>query len=352
MRHILVVCIVLAALAFPAAASAVVRGSNVPAGDAPFAVALLTGATSSAEDWQRIFCAGSLIDARTVLTAAHCATRIGGSGAQVLTGRTNLLDTGGQLVRVASVVVHPGFDPATFRDDVALLHLAAPVVAAPVGLVASGADVAGGTPATVLGWGALAEGQRTQTAWLQRGATTVTDDAACVAALAPGFDPATQLCAGSQGAVADACQGDSGGPLVVSSGRSTVQIGVISNGRGCGRAPGIYTRLSAPGIASWIAASTSPVMQVVASSGTHAVVRQRPIVEDVRRLGPRRFAISGHVVNHTPRSRVRVQRRVRHRWVTVRKAARLSADGGFRVVVRAPKWPRLRVTVVGRRPAR
>jgi secreted trypsin-like serine protease len=342
MRHILVVCCLLAGLAFPAAASAVVRGTNVPAGDAPYAVALLAGASSSAEDWQRVVCGGSIVDARTVLTAAHCAARVPNGGGEVLAGRTNLLDTGGQRVRVESVAIHPGFDAATFRDDVALLRLASPVRATPVAL---GADAAPGSSATVLGWGALAEGQRTQTAWLQAGSVPVLDDAACVAALTPGFDPETQLCAGAPGASADACQGDSGGPLVVGS----VQVGVVSDGRGCGRSPGIYTRLASPAIAGWLASAltTSPSPQVAASSDAGAQVRQHPVVQDVRRLGPRRFQISGYVTNATRATRVHVQRRVGHRWVVARRAARLSADGRFRVVVRAPRWPRLRVMVVG-----
>jgi trypsin len=342
MRHILVLFAMLAGFAFPAAASAVVRGANVPAGDAPLAVALLAGASSSAEDWQRVFCGGSLLDARTVLTAAHCAARIPTGGAEVLAGRANLLDAGGQRVRVLSVAVHPGFDAATFRNDVAVLRLASPVGAATVTL---GGDPAPRTSATVLGWGALAEGQRTQTAWLQAGSVPVLDDASCAAALGPAFDLATQLCAGAPGVSADACQGDSGGPLVVGS----VLVGVISNGRGCGRSPGIYTRLAAPGIASWLASAMAPSATplVVASSGVRAVRRQHPVVQDVRRLGPKRFQISGYVTNATRRTRVHVQRRVGHHWVMVRRAAKLTEDGRFRVVVDAPRWPRLRVMVVG-----
>ena len=143
MRRILVVCCLLAGLAYPTAASAVVRGANVPAGDAPYAVALLAGATGSAEDWQRVFCGGSLVDARTVLTAAHCAVRVPNGGAEVLVGRTNLLDSGGQRVRVLSVATHPAFDATTFRNDVALLRLASPVRGTPVTLGAAARDADG-----------------------------------------------------------------------------------------------------------------------------------------------------------------------------------------------------------------
>ena len=81
--------------------------------------------------------------------------------------------------------------------------------------------------------------------------------------------------------------------------------------------------------------------------GGAARLRQHPVVQDVRRLGPKRFQISGYVTNATPTTRVHVQRRVGHHWVMVRRAEKLSADGRFRVVVRAPRWPRLRVMVVG-----
>jgi hypothetical protein len=128
-----------------------------------------------------------------------------------------------------------------------------------------------------------------------------------------------------------------------------VQVGVVSDGRGCGRSPGIYTRLASPAIAGWLASAltTSPSPQVAASSDAGAQVRQHPVVQDVRRLGPKRFQISGYVTNATRTTRVHVQRRVGHQWVMVRRAEKLSADGRFRVVVRAPRWPRLRVMVVG-----
>lgn len=52
------------------------------------------------------------------------------------------------------------------------------------------------------------------------------------------------LCAGTESGGRDACQGDSGGPLLSS---STVQVGIVSFGDGCGQpgVPAVYTRVSA-----------------------------------------------------------------------------------------------------------
>ncbi|NJL20897.1 MAG: trypsin-like serine protease, partial [Leptolyngbyaceae cyanobacterium SM1_3_5] len=52
------------------------------------------------------------------------------------------------------------------------------------------------------------------------------------------------LCAGTETGGRDACQGDSGGPLLSS---STVQVGIVSFGDGCGQpgVPAVYTRVSA-----------------------------------------------------------------------------------------------------------
>ena len=59
---------------------------------------------------------------------------------------------------------------------------------------------------------------------------------------------AGQVCAGVPQGGKDSCQGDSGGDLwwVDPWDGATVQIGVVSSGRGCAREgyPGVYTRVS------------------------------------------------------------------------------------------------------------
>ena len=64
------------------------------------------------------------------------------------------------------------------------------------------------------------------------------------------------LCAGSDGK--DTCQGDSGGPIFVAVDGGYRLLGVVSFGVGCADPdyPGVYTQLSAPDIASFIAEAT------------------------------------------------------------------------------------------------
>jgi secreted trypsin-like serine protease len=268
MRRALGLAVVLLACWAPARAQAVVGGANVPDGTAPYVVAVLAGGARGVPAWQRVVCGGTVVARRTVLTAAHCL-QAAGERPEVLSGRTNLLDVRGRRHRVVSVAVHPRFDPGTFRADVALLTLAEPVAAAPVALAGPGQAAlwAPGAHATVLGWGALSEGQRSQTAWLQAGAVAITGDGACTS------EP-TLLCAG--GAV-DACQGDSGGPLVVPVGGRPMQVGIVSSGRGCARGPGMYARVGAPAVAGWITRTLARVPRAVTRGrGGSTGPRRRP----------------------------------------------------------------------------
>jgi secreted trypsin-like serine protease len=188
-----------------------------------------------------------------VLTAAHC---LGGDvvGApptgdlKIITGRTNLLSSGGKEIRVRAIWVNPQYDTATNAGDFALLTLAEPVSPSAVIPMAGPGDPAytPGTRAVVYGWGDTT-GAAAYAHTLHGARVHVLPDAQCERAY-PGsgegtYKPGTMLCAGETGGGRDACQGDSGGPLVAK-GRL---IGLVSWGNGCGRAesPGVYTRVSA-----------------------------------------------------------------------------------------------------------
>ncbi|MEM7094939.1 MAG: serine protease [Actinomycetota bacterium] len=194
------------------------------------------------------FCGGTIIDATTIVTAAHCLEGESASGISVLAGTTNLNGGGGQVVGVSSVSSHPSYAQNGLAD-IAVVTLSQPlalgngVTAIPL---ATNGEVAAAASGTVSGWGAVSE-NGDGTNQLLEAQVPLVSDASCAASL--GADPATELCAGGTGT--DSCYGDSGGPLVVNSDRGPVLAGVVSWGEVCGGAtPGVYADV--PGLTGWI----------------------------------------------------------------------------------------------------
>jgi hypothetical protein len=234
--------------------ASIVAGFEVsPPGKYPFIVAL----TSSQSGTQ--FCGGSLIDARWILTAAHCVTD--GFGIQnvlppdvnVIVGRHDLTTLAGQELNVSRIIIHPLFSATTFHNDIALLELAT--------LAASGEPIQlaqpgdrglweEGAAGTVMGWGTTDLGFSSDT--LMEVAVPFRDDAACALAWVSGLEPSTQVCAaGTSGQ--DSCQGDSGGPLVGPAGNGPwTLIGIVSYGLDCGNGtvPAVYTEVAS--FVEWI----------------------------------------------------------------------------------------------------
>jgi secreted trypsin-like serine protease len=216
-------------------------------------------------------CGGTLVDARHVLTAAHCLDRkdsrdMSGAdpvqAADVRAGfgsdRYLIADT---AVSAIKVTLHPKWKATGVEldNDAALIELAsdAPAVARaiPVRMVAIGPAEG---PLWVSGWG------RTQTAadsdfYGPLQAAQVTAAASCGYQLTP-----SMMCAGAPGK--DSCGGDSGGPLV-GGGRGQEQlVGIVSWGANpCARdeASGVYTRASA--VADWVRTATGNGAAVTAA---------------------------------------------------------------------------------------
>ncbi|MFB0626858.1 trypsin-like serine protease [Streptomyces sp. AB3(2024)] len=236
-----------------AADSVVIGGKPVNVADSPWVVALASrdrfGGTRDGQ-----FCGGVVVAPTTVVTAAHCLGRqvLGGTvesvtDFRVITGRTELRADEGREIAVRAARVNPAYDPGSNAGDLAVLELAEALPAQYVLPMAEDGHpaYAAGTDAAVYGWGDTS-GFGDYAYGLRAAQVTVLADDVCRRAY-PGdsdgqYRADSMVCAGDRDGGKDACQGDSGGPLVA---RGRL-IGLVSWGRGCGRAdsPGVYTRIA------------------------------------------------------------------------------------------------------------
>lgn len=205
-------------------------------------------------------CAGTLVDDRHILTAAHCVTGYSASELRVRLGEWDVNSDTEFYPYVESdvvaVYVNPDYFSGNLMNDLAVVRMAAPVDLArnphigPICLPHQ-TDFTGHR-CWVSGWGkdGFGDDGRYQSV-LKEVSLTVVPREACQAALRhtrlgpryvlhPGM-----ICAGGE-AGKDACKGDGGGPLACKGTDGRYQLaGVVSWGIGCGApgVPGVYVNI-------------------------------------------------------------------------------------------------------------
>merc|ERR1712180_454353 len=232
----------------------IVGGQTTEVNEYPWQVALVGRGSSS------VFCGGSLINDRWVLTAAHCTQR---GVQQVLLGNhlQSQTDSGERRIDVKRVVDHPNYNDRTLNNDFSLLELSTPLdlesvdpQIRPICLpTASNPSQYENVMAVVSGWGTTSSGGSQPNA-LRDTTVKTQSNAQCNNVYGGAITPA-MICAAASGR--DSCLYDSGGPLVRNVGGFFRLIGVVSWGYGCAEPnfPGVYARVTDE--INWITSTSS-----------------------------------------------------------------------------------------------
>lgn len=197
----------------------------------------------------RPFCGGSVYTSVWVITASHCVEGKSSTDIDVLFNMWDwfLNDPAVVRRRVSFYVMHEGYNPKTYDNDIALVRIAAPVDLglsgiAPVCLPPPAADYTG-VDAVVTGWGTLSSGGYQPDRPMEV-TVPIRTQSECEGAYGSQAITNNMICAGLTEGGKDSCQGDSGGPLTVvgADGRHYL-AGIVSWGFLCA-APdfyGVYT---------------------------------------------------------------------------------------------------------------
>lgn len=238
----------------PTPAQAIVGGSDVTLGEAPYMAGLIEGTAFA-------FCGGSLISNQYVLTSAHCVTGKAPTSLKVLLGDLDYKSGSDSqyaaLYPVEGYMVHPNFNAKTNLNDIALIKLRRSAVlnyaVRPIQLDPAAGSHAGET-VEALGWGSTSYGGPVSSR-LRKVPLSVVPTKECKTTY-PQLNGSTQLCTYTAGS--DTCQYDSGGPVVEHVNGRPILIGVITAGSGCvTSSPTKHTRVAA--YRQWITAATGPL---------------------------------------------------------------------------------------------
>ncbi|KAM7350411.1 trypsin-2-like [Cochliomyia hominivorax] len=193
------------------------------------------------------FCAGSIIKANKILTAAHCVYRSGKRGKRIkfkIVAKTPLRlrrSSETQEVEIKEIIIHPKYSEKTMFHDIALLILKENILldgkyAAQISLPKH--DIEAGSRCTVIGWGKLYMYGPSANEILF--VDIFLHSRADCRRKIPNIS-GKKICASDRkDPEKDSCLGDSGGPLICNG----ILTGIVSYGFGCASGnPGIYTNV-------------------------------------------------------------------------------------------------------------
>merc|ERR1712172_4223 len=232
----------------------IVNGKTAPS-PIPWQVHLRSGSPFGSFGY---FCGGTIIDAKTIITAAHCyhGKNLNAGNWFITAGVVHIQDGAGQSVFVEKITLHESWNPSTTDNDIAILKLKTPLTfndkvqracLPEASFVPTGKAVASG-------WGLVSQFPNQSPKNLQWVTKPVVTNDKCVQApFKWGCQQITanMICAGDADGGESTCSGDSGGPLVVpksSTDDTAVVIGATSFGPrdGCGLQglPAVYAHVT------------------------------------------------------------------------------------------------------------
>jgi len=230
----------------------IVGGRKALPGEFPYQIALMRRPSNWTPRYVltfHVFCGGSVIADKWILTAAHCMPGVTPDMLRVVAGTTDISNEKNLTkIEVEKIFVHEQYTDKA--NDIALLKLKTPVSKTSNGFANSiclprpGANFKGA--GVLSGFGHMIENGDATSPHLNTVTVDLLEDRECMK-YGPTYKVPEMLCAGWMKGGKDSCQGDSGGPLAYRQPNGQyVQVGVVSFGAGCARAgtPGVYVRLS------------------------------------------------------------------------------------------------------------
>lgn len=158
-----------------------------------------------------------------------------------------------QTIWVDKYVTHENYTKETSDNDIAMLHLAEPVmynkyvlpICLPTRDLAEQELTRNGRQMVVTGWGSTSDVNNNYSTFLSYIEIPMVPRNECAQAMRFAISD-NMLCAGSLGDKKDSCSGDSGGPMITKYKDTWFLVGLVSWGEGCGRKEkfGVYTKVS------------------------------------------------------------------------------------------------------------